>query len=146
VMTTEPLLACPLCGRSFKPRQTGGKRQRYCSLSCRRGFDSAVRTRGRGEVGSEQTTVPGIGSGAFATRALAQQHETRPPVLSRGIDDAAHPDGSTRFVVEIPRSLIEALIFVHHALGFDQRDDLREILYQILLIRTDVPNRAGRST
>jgi len=45
-----------------------------------------------------------------------------------GRADTALPDGSTRFVVEIPRSFIEALIFLHRYLRFDQRDDLREIL------------------
>jgi len=45
-----------------------------------------------------------------------------------GRADTALPDGSTRFVVEIPRSFIEELIFQHRYLRFDQRDDLREIL------------------
>jgi hypothetical protein len=50
------------------------------------------------------------------------------PLPDIGRTDIAHPDGSTRFVIEIPRSVIEALIFLHRYLRFDQRDDLRELL------------------
>ncbi len=50
------------------------------------------------------------------------------PLADIGPTDTALPDGSTRFVVEIPRSIIDALIFLHRYLLFDKRNDLREIL------------------
>jgi hypothetical protein len=134
-VTISETRTCRRCGKPFKPRQTGGKLQRFCDVLCRRTFDAAVRARGRAEIEAERATVA-VGNRACATRALVQQHETRPPILSRGIDDPTHSDGSTRFVVEIPRSLIKALIFTHRYLRFDQRDDLREILAAL--------DRAGR--
>jgi hypothetical protein len=54
-----------------------------------------------------------------------------------GRADAAHPDGSACFLVQIPRSVIEALIFQHHYLRFDERDDVRAILAAL--------DRLGRS-
>jgi hypothetical protein len=45
-----------------------------------------------------------------------------------GRADAVYPDGSARFLVQIPRSVIEALIFQHRYLRFDERDDVRAIL------------------
>jgi hypothetical protein len=129
-MTTEPLPACPSCGKSFKPRQTGGKRQRYCSLGCRRSFDSAVRARGRIEIDAE-TAAPssGIGSGACATRALAQQRETPPRMINNeGAGDPVLSDAPVRFVVEVPVSIVRALIFTFRHLPFHQRDDLPAIL------------------
>ncbi len=56
-------------------------------------------------------------------------HNKQPSLLpDMGHADPARPDSSTRFVVEIPRSIIEALIFLHRYLPFDQRHDLHEIL------------------
>jgi hypothetical protein len=54
-----------------------------------------------------------------------------------GPADTVLPDGSSRFVVEIPRSVIDALIFQHRYLRFDDRDDVRAILAAL--------DRLGRS-
>jgi hypothetical protein len=124
-----PRRACRRCGRSFIPRQTGGKLQRYCSPGCRKSFDSWVRARGRTEIDTETATRPsGIGSEACATRALAQQRETPPPVIKKGVGDPVLSDAPVRFVVEVPASIIRALIFSFCYLRFDERHDLRAIL------------------
>jgi hypothetical protein len=36
-------VCCPWCGRSFRPRTSGGSDQRFCSAGCRTAFWSAAR-------------------------------------------------------------------------------------------------------
>lgn len=38
-------VSCPWCGRPFHPRQSGGRPQRFCRLTCRRALHAAARTR-----------------------------------------------------------------------------------------------------
>jgi len=73
-----------------------------------------------------ETAAPssGIGSGACATRALAQLRETPPPVINEGAGDPVLSDAPVRFVVEVPASIVRALIFSFCYLRFGQRDDL----------------------
>ena len=54
-----------------------------------------------------ETAAPssGIGSGACATRALAQLRETPPPVINEGAGDPVLSDAPVRFVVEVPASI-----------------------------------------
>ena len=58
--------------------------------------------------------------------ALAQRARLLQALMGRA--DTVPPDGSMRFIIEIPRSVIDALIFLHRYLRFDQRDDVRAIL------------------
>jgi len=69
-------------------------------------------------------TVADIRSGSAATRALLGQRES--PNTKHNAN--APPNAPARFLVEVQRPLIDALIFQHRYLRFDQRDDLREIL------------------
>jgi len=123
-----PRRSCRRCGRSFVPRQSGGRGQRFCDLLCRRSFDGAVRARGRAEIEAERTTTfPGIGSGVRPTRALEQQHECPAQVPSGEMGDPAPPDTSVRFLVEIPFPTIEGFV----ELGWltpDHRDDFQAIM------------------
>jgi hypothetical protein len=57
---------------------------------------------------------------------LVGRVEQSSPLADMGRADIVLPDGST--IIEIPRSVIEALIFLHRYLRFDQRDDVRAIL------------------
>jgi len=77
-----------------------------------------------------ETAVPssGIGSGACSTHALVQQRETPPPVINEGAGDPVLADAPVRFVVEVPATIVRALIFTFGYLRFDQRDDLPAIL------------------
>ena len=67
-------------------------------------------------------------SGACTTRALAQQRETPPLAINEGTADPVLSDAPVRFVVEVPATLVRALIFTFGYLRFDQRDDLPAIL------------------
>ena len=77
-----------------------------------------------------ETAAPSsaIGSGACAARALAQQRETPPLVINEGAGDPVLSDAPVRFVIEVPATIVRALIFSFCYLRFDQRDDLRAIL------------------
>jgi len=77
-----------------------------------------------------ETAAPSsaIGSGTRATRALGQQRETPPPVINEGAGDPVLSDTPVRFVVEVPASIVRALIFSFRFLGFDARRDLCAIL------------------
>jgi hypothetical protein len=82
------------------------------------------------------TPSSGIGSRACATRALAQQRETPTLVINERAGDPVLSDAPVRFVVEVPATIVSALIFSFRYLRFDQRDDLRAILVAL--------NRLGR--
>jgi hypothetical protein len=69
-----------------------------------------------------ETATPS--SGICARRALAQLRETAPPVINEGAGDLVLSDAPVRFVVEVPASIVRALIFSFSYLRFDQRDDL----------------------
>ena len=77
-----------------------------------------------------ETAAPSsaIGSGACATRALAQQRETPTLVINERAGDPVLSDAPVRFVVEVPATIVRALIFSFRYLRFDQRDDLSAIL------------------
>ncbi len=68
-------------------------------------------------------------SAHFVSRTLrALGHEPRiiPALYVAG--DPVLSDASVRFVVEVPATVVSALIFSFRYLRFDQRDDLRAIL------------------
>jgi hypothetical protein len=55
-MMTEPI-TCPWCSAPFTPRRTGGRRQRFCSLACRRALDKALRAWAGQELAEGRVTV-----------------------------------------------------------------------------------------
>jgi hypothetical protein len=69
-------------------------------------------------------TVADIRSGSAATCALLGQRESPKPV----VDTKHNANATARFLVEVQPPLIDALIFVHRDLQFDERNDLRAIL------------------
>ena len=50
-------IACVWCGAEFEPRATGGRRQRFCSTSCRQDFYGACRDWTVGEVEAGRVLV-----------------------------------------------------------------------------------------
>jgi hypothetical protein len=50
-------ITCPWCAKSFFPRRTGGKRQRFCSPTCRRALDKALRAWAGQELAEGRVTV-----------------------------------------------------------------------------------------
>jgi hypothetical protein len=74
---------CAWCDRSFRPRQDGGKQQKFCRPSCRRAFHAAGRTWVLDAVASGALTLADIKDSA-ATRALLSEAEgTLPRVRHR---------------------------------------------------------------
>lgn len=71
---------CPWCNRRFRSRSTGGKPQRFCCLSCRRAFDSAVRRWVRNALDRGVLTIDDLKSGRQGTRALALTASSASPV------------------------------------------------------------------
>jgi hypothetical protein len=51
---THPL--CPWCERSFTPRSTGGRRQRFCCERCRRAYERELRAWARNQITSGSLT------------------------------------------------------------------------------------------
>ena len=76
---------CPWCNRLFRPRQDGGKQQKFCRPSCRRAFHAAGRTWMLDRIASGALTLADIRSGSTATRALFPEAETVLPGVRRPI-------------------------------------------------------------
>ncbi len=114
--------ACVWCNRPFRARGGGGRPQRFCRPSCRRSFHAAARAWALNAIENGALTVADIRSGFAATRALLGEPEN--PQHNAN----APPNALARFLVEVQRPLIDALIFVHRDLQFDERNDLRAIL------------------
>jgi hypothetical protein len=127
-MTTEPEPICPWCERPLMGRRGGGSRQIFCGADCRHQFHRSARQWAEQAVAAGLLTIDDLKNGPRTACTLVARVEQPSPLADIGRTDSALPDGSTRFLVEIPRSIIDALIFLHHYLGFDQRDDLRKIL------------------
>jgi len=82
--------------------------QRFCRPSCRRSFHAVVRTWALDAIADGTLSIEEIRSGAPATRALR-----RASGLAAALRDAGSPHHAlryplARFVVEVPRSTIEA--------------------------------------
>jgi len=52
--TTRPL--CPWCERSFTPRGTGGRPQRFCCERCRRAYERELRAWARNQIAAAGVT------------------------------------------------------------------------------------------
>ncbi len=125
-MTDGPHGCCAWCGLQFAPRRGGGSRQVYCGAGCRHHFHRGARQWAERAIAAGLLRIDDLKNSPGTACTLVARAEQPSPLAGRA--DTALPDGSTRFVVEIPRRFIEALIFQHRYLRFDQRDDLREIL------------------
>ena len=115
---------CSWCNQPFRARQTGGRSQRFCRTSCRRKYHAAARAWVLHAIENGALTIAEIQNGFGATRALLGQRES--PNTKHNAN--APPNAPARFLVEVQRPLIDALIFVHRDLQFDERNDLRAIL------------------
>jgi len=51
---------CAWCSRSFAPRRTGGRPQRFCSERCRRANEKAMREWAQGELAAGRVTIAEI--------------------------------------------------------------------------------------
>lgn len=62
--------SCYWCNRAFRPRQTGGRAQRFCKMTCRRAFHAAARRWALDAVESGALTLGDLKKGFQSTRAL----------------------------------------------------------------------------
>jgi hypothetical protein len=118
------MLECLWCGASFVPRTDGGKPQRFCGPACRRALDAAGRRWIAEALADGAVTLADLKSGPSTTRALL----TRPSV---GFGDQRRADSELRFLVEIPRTTVEALIYTFRWLPPAQADDLWAIVHAL---------------
>ena len=99
----------------------------FCRPACRRAFDTAGRRCVAQAIASGVLTVGALRDASAATRALRRWGEGRSPLPDIGSPANAFPEPMTRFLVEVPRSTIEAFV----RFGFirsDQQDDLDAII------------------
>src|SRR5690348_3425295 len=75
------MISCVWCDRRFRPRQSGGRSQRFCRPSCRRAFHAAVRAWALDELAAGRVTVGDFKNDLHATRALASAAFSVSPVL-----------------------------------------------------------------
>jgi hypothetical protein len=68
-------LECMWCGTPFEPRRDGGRAQRFCSPTCRRALDAAVRRYVNEALACGTLTIARLKAGPVATRALSRQAE-----------------------------------------------------------------------
>jgi hypothetical protein len=83
--------ACPWCGRTYRPRRTGGQAQRFCGTSCRRALHSAARTWALDAIASSVLTIADIRSVARATCALPTGVDSGQPAPRQAGDRARSP-------------------------------------------------------
>jgi hypothetical protein len=62
--------ACSWCERSFRPRRTGGRVQRFCCPLCRRAFHTAARAWALNAIAVGALPIADLRNGVAATRAL----------------------------------------------------------------------------
>jgi hypothetical protein len=82
--------ACPWCGRTFTPRATGGKAQRFCREACRRAFDAAALRWVADALAAGTVTIADLRGGSCATRALARAGKI-PPETDRPVPKPQTP-------------------------------------------------------
>jgi hypothetical protein len=75
---------CAWCDRLFRPRQHGGKQQKFCRPSCRRAFHASARAWTLDKIASGCLGVDDIRNGPPATRALLPDLVATLPMVSRG--------------------------------------------------------------
>jgi hypothetical protein len=61
---------CSWCDRLFRPRQSGGRAQRFCRPRCRRAFHCAARAWALDAIARGALTIADIKNGFGTTRAL----------------------------------------------------------------------------
>jgi hypothetical protein len=77
---------CGWCNRLFRPRQDGGKQQKFCRSSCRREFHAAARAWALAAIASGALSRVDVRSGPAATRTLLSEAEgTLPRVRHRPV-------------------------------------------------------------
>jgi hypothetical protein len=59
---------------------------------------------------------------------LLVQAKSELPVPEAGIPSNAAPEAVARFVVDLPKNLIKALVFRHFELRFGEQDDLVAVI------------------
>jgi hypothetical protein len=126
-MTMQQDHACFWCGRGFVPRRDGGKPQVFCRPVCRRDFDTARRRCVAQAIASGVLTVGALRDASAATRALRRWGEGLSPLPDIGSPDNAFSEPMTRFLVEVPRSTIEAFVRLSF-IGSHQQYDLPAIM------------------
>jgi hypothetical protein len=62
--------SCFWCDRPFRPRQTGGRAQRFCKMSCRRAFHGAERRWALDAIEAGVLTIDHIRKGVQPTCTL----------------------------------------------------------------------------
>jgi hypothetical protein len=140
---TEGGLHCFWCGRAFTPRATGGHPQTFCKPACRRAFHAEARTWVLAELAAGHIAISEVKNGSAATRALCGSGDRASPLPDTGSPENALPDLMARFLVEVPRSTIEAFV----RFGFirpNQQDDLAAIMGALRLLgRAPAVSRIG---
>jgi len=76
---------CAWCSRSFAPRRTGGRRQRFCSERCRRANEKAMREWAQGELAAGRVTIAEI-----------KRERSSEPVVAISRPDAIRPSDELR--------------------------------------------------
>jgi hypothetical protein len=91
-VTTEASPACLWCETPYRPRNSGGREQRFCGERCRRAFHAGVRRWTLGELAAGRLTLADIKNGRPATRASATGAASSLPVAEEGEAACAYLD------------------------------------------------------
>ncbi len=84
---------CVWCDAAFAPRATGGSRQRFCTASCRRTFDSACRVYAATEIQTGRLPVSALRT-ALEQRARWLQCDPRLEWPQAPAEPGSHPGSS----------------------------------------------------
>jgi len=126
-VTTTPSPACLWCGKPFKRRRCGSP-QIFCEAACRSAFHGAGRRWAERAIACGALTVADLRNGDPQACTLRGRKEGGSSAPDTGASNSAPPDAPVRFVVEVPATIVRALVFSFCYLRFDQSDDLRAIL------------------
>ena len=80
------------------------------------------------ELAAGRLPLAAVKTGLPATRALVTDAARPPSIPERGPSTLAAPEALARFVIEIPRLLIDRLAMMHFEISYRQRDDILALL------------------
>jgi hypothetical protein len=126
-MSSDNALICTWCSEQFKVRR-GGSPQRFCSVRCRTAFWSAMRRWAERALAAGTVSIDALRDGRLEACTLRGREEGPPPGPEIGSMEQPSPTPLKEFLIRIPLSLINSMIFVRCELRHHEADDILALL------------------
>lgn len=126
----DTIHACSWCGKALRSRGSGSARV-FCCASHRNSFWAACRKLGERVLALDVISVADLRADPTAC-TLPWKGKASSLAPEEGSTGQAAPEPSERFLVEVPKALVNALAFRDYAICLHERDDLTVILGALL--------------